>query len=84
MLELTDKVIARLARAIKHERFAFKNKTWFGFHVVCEPLFCSYGKIGYSIIFYDERDRYLGEFDYDWDMDTLYLDEENENLLKIV
>lgn len=23
--------------------------TWFGFNMICEPLFCSYGCIGYSI-----------------------------------
>ena len=23
--------------------------TWYGFRMICEPLFCSYGCIGYSI-----------------------------------
>lgn len=23
--------------------------TWYGFRMICEPLFCSYGRIGYSI-----------------------------------
>ena len=23
--------------------------TWYGFRMICEPLFCSYGRIGYRI-----------------------------------
>lgn len=23
--------------------------TWYGFRMICEPLFCSYGRIGYGI-----------------------------------
>lgn len=25
------------------------NYTWYGFRMICEPLFCCYGCIGYSI-----------------------------------
>ena len=82
---IDEKIEIRFAKAVKNERFAFKNKDWFGYRVVCGPLFCSYGKCGYTIDFYDLNGRWLESYCYDWDYDSLYRDgDEDENLLKAI
>lgn len=62
--------LKRLAKAIKNDRFSFEygSRTWHGENIYVSALFCSYGKIGYSI---DVED--LGTLQYDYELGRLLL-----------
>lgn len=66
-----EKVIERLERAIKAGRFSFAygERLWHGLKINVGPLFCSYGKIGYSIDVYG-----YGTIDYDYELDEITKD----------
>lgn len=45
----------RLVNSIEAERFAFERytgngRTWYNHHIMVEPVFCSYGQMGWQII----------------------------------
>ena len=60
----------RLKNAIEAGKFAWKKdlngKTWNGIMLRTQPLFCSYGQIGYQVFVYD-RERHVTTFTYDWE-----------------
>lgn len=64
----------RLIKAIREGRFAFERylsgKTWNGIKLLTEPLFCSYGQIGYSAYVYDNTGRHVLTITHDWEMNT--------------
>ena len=59
-----------LIRAINAGKFAWKRylngKTWNGIMLRTQPLFCSYGQIGYQVFVYD-REQHAATFTYDWE-----------------
>lgn len=63
----------RLIKAINAGRFAWKNylngKTWNGVKLHTQPLFCSYGQIGYTVAVFD-RHRHILTITRDWEMNT--------------
>lgn len=72
-----EKWLNRLAKAIKKERFSFKQgetRSWHGYKIIVSPLFCSYGKIGYIIDVYESPMNWLGEVQYDYEMDKCTYD----------
>lgn len=60
----------RLKNAIEAGKFAWERylngKTWNGIMLRTQPLFCSYGQIGYQVFVYD-REQYVATFTYDWE-----------------
>lgn len=52
-----EKYLKRLCRAILARRFNDENyrqrKSWYGKDIQTEPLFCSYGTIGFTVSVYD-------------------------------
>lgn len=48
-----NKELKRILNAIRNRRFAFEKyynkRTFFGVSIQVQPLFCSYGQIGYVI-----------------------------------
>ena len=51
-----EKYLIRLCKAILEDRFNEKNyrsrKSWYGYDIITEPLFSSYGTIGFTAIVY--------------------------------
>lgn len=72
------KYLKRLCKAIISGRFNYENYLnegyWHGVEIQTMPLFCSYGKIGFTIIVY-AKTQY--EIQYDWEMKELTIDEED-------
>ena len=64
----------RLKQAIESDRFAWENYlnggTWHGIMLQTEPLFCSYGQIGYSIYVYNGG-RHVLTLCIDWEFHTI-------------
>lgn len=60
----------RLKNAIEAGKFAWEKylngKIWNGIILRTQPLFCSYGQIGYQVFVYD-RERHVATFTYDWE-----------------
>lgn len=60
----------RLKNAIETGKFAWEKylngKTWNGIMLRTQPLFCSYGQIGYQVFVYD-REQHVATFTYDWE-----------------
>lgn len=65
---IMEKTIERLKRAIKARRFSFAygEREWYGIRLIVEPLFCSYGQMGYAIYVYD-----YGTILYDYELDEI-------------
>lgn len=65
--------MGRLEKAIKSGRFAWEkyinSKTWNGITLRTQPLFCSYGQIGYQVFVYDSG-RHSLTLTHDWEMNT--------------
>ena len=63
-----EKTIERLKRAIKAGRFSFAygEREWYGTRLIVEPLFCSYGKIGYSVYVFG-----YGTIHYDYELNKI-------------
>lgn len=63
----------RLKNAIEGGKFAWERylngKTWNGIMLRTQPLFCSYGQIGYQVFVYDKECHVL-TFNHDWEMNT--------------
>lgn len=72
-----EKWLKRIAKAIKEGRFDFqcgKTRQWHGYKIIVGPLFCSYGKIGYTIDVYEAPMNWLGCIKYDYEMETCTYD----------
>lgn len=71
LIESKSKVMERLIRAIKNNRFRWEHYlsggTWYGIKVQTQPLFCSYGQIGYNV-FVDYGKIIL---EWDWEKQEL-------------
>lgn len=78
-----EKVIKRLFNAIKSGRFNYekylRENTYYGVKLLTQPLFCSYGQIGFEAYVYDERGRHIETIVRDWDLNKTYLESDNEN-----
>lgn len=74
----TDKYIRRLCRNIINGHFNWRRyrtaKSYFGRYICVQPLFCSYGQIGYSVYFPHSREP-MPDVEYDWELHRLTLDE---------
>lgn len=74
-----EKYLKRLCNAILKGRFnerKYRQKSyWFGKEIQTMPLFCSYGKIGFTISIYNKDDNHWCEVVYDWDADELTISE---------
>ncbi len=74
-----EKYLIRLCKAILKDRFNEENyrqrRSWYGKEIMTEPLFCSYGKIGFSVHVYD-RDRHFCTVEWDGDLNKLTIDDE--------
>lgn len=74
-----EKYLKRLCNAILADRFNNENyrsrKSWYGKDIMTEPLFCSYGTIGFSVMVYDGYDHFC-TVKWDYDMEELTIDDE--------
>lgn len=64
----------RLIKAIKSNRFNWKKYTgggwWYGMRIQTQPLFCSYGMIGFSV-FSPHGESFNETIEYDWEFKKL-------------
>ena len=74
-----EKYLIRLCKAILEDRFNDENyrqkRSWYGKDIMTEPLFCSYGTIGFSVMVYDGYDHFC-TVKWDYDMEELTIDDE--------
>lgn len=74
-----EKYLKRLCNAILEDRFNEENyrqkRSWYGKEIMTEPLFCSYGAIGFSVHIYD-KDRHVHTVQWDGDLEELTIDDE--------
>lgn len=64
------KWLLRISKAIKTGRFSLEygSRAWYGRQIYVQPLFCSYGQMGYTIsVNYGKA----GTLKYDFEMETL-------------
>ena len=73
------KYLIRLCKAILEDRFNYKNYlnrgSWYGKDIMTEPLFCSYGKIGFSVLVYENYDHFC-TVKWDYEMEKLTIEDE--------
>lgn len=73
-----EKYLKRLCNAILEYRFneeKYRQKrSWYGKDIMTEPLFCSYGKIGFTIIVYENYDQFC-TISCDFDLGKLTIDD---------
>lgn len=71
-----EKYLKRLCRAILARRFNDENyrqrKSWYGHDIITEPLFSSYGTIGFTAIVYATP---AYNIQFDWEMKELTIDD---------
>lgn len=71
-----EKYLKRLCRAILARRFNDENyrqrKSWYGYDIITEPLFSSYGTIGFTAIVYATP---AYNIQFDWEMKELTIDD---------
>ena len=74
-----ENYLKRLCNAILADRFNDENYRqkgyWYGKEIMTEPLFCSYGTIGFSVMVY-ENDRHFCTIEFDGDLSKLTIDDE--------
>ena len=74
-----EKYLKRLCKAILEDRFNDENyrqrKSWHGKDIMTEPLFCSYGKIGFSVLVYENYNQFC-TVQWDGDLNELSIDDE--------
>lgn len=74
-----EKYLKRLCKAILARRFNDENyrqrKSWYGKDIQTEPLFCSYGTIGFTVSVYDCYDHFC-TVKWDYDIKELTIDDE--------
>lgn len=72
-----EKYLQRLRKAILAGRFNEMNyrerKSWNGKDIQTEPLFCSYGKIGFTVSVYKD-DCHFCDVEWDYDLHKLTID----------
>ena len=72
-----EKYLKRLCKAILARRFNDENyrqrKSWYGHDIITEPLFSSYGTIGFTAIVYAIP---AYNIQFDWEMKELTIDDE--------
>jgi hypothetical protein len=75
-----DKYLNRLCNAIRAGRFNDENyrqrKSWYGKDIMTEPLFCSYGTIGFSVMVYDCYEHFC-TVQWDGELHKLTIDDES-------
>lgn len=73
-----EKYLKRLCKAILEDRFNEENysqrRSWYGKDIMTEPLFCSYGKIGFSVLVYENYDHFC-TVQWDGDLKELNIDD---------
>lgn len=73
-----EKYLKRLCNAILEDRFNDENyrtrRSWYGKDIMTEPLFCSYGKIGFSVLVYENYDHFC-TVQWDGDLKELNIDD---------
>ena len=73
-----NKYLHRLCRNIISGRFNWRKyctpQSYFGLNLCVQPLFCSYGQIGYSVHF-PYAVRPMPDLEYDWETGRLLIDE---------
>lgn len=74
-----EKYLKRLCNAILADRFNDENyrsrKSWYGKDIMTEPLFCSYGTIGFTVSVYDCYEHFC-TVQWDGDLHKLTIDDE--------
>ena len=74
-----EKYLKRLCKAILARRFNDENyrqrKSWYGKDIQTEPLFCSYGTIGFTVSVYDCYDHFC-TVEWDGELHKLTIDDE--------
>lgn len=74
-----EKYLKRLCKAILEDRFNEENyrqrRSWYGKDIMTEPLFCSYGKIGFSVSVYENYNHFC-TVQWDGDLNELSIDNE--------
>lgn len=74
-----EKYLKRLCRAILARRFNDENcrqrKSWYGKDIQTEPLFCSYGTIGFTVSVYDCYEHFC-TVEWDGELHKLTIDDE--------
>lgn len=75
-----NKYLHRLCRNILGGHFNWHKyctpQSYFGCDICVQPLFCSYGQIGFSLYF-PYSSKPMPEIEYDWELHKLTLDEED-------
>lgn len=75
-----NKYLHRLCRNILSGRFNWHKyctpQSYFGRDICVQPLFCSYGQIGFSLYFPYSSEP-MPEIEYDWELHKLTFDEED-------
>ena len=75
-----EKYLKRLCHSILDGKFNDENyrhkKTWHGKEIMTQPLFCSYGTIGYEVYVYDDGHHFC-TIQWDVDINELTIDYEN-------
>ena len=75
-----EKYLKRLCKAILEDRFNDENyrrrNLWYGREIETQPLFCSYGLIGFTVSVYDLNGSHFCDVKWDGDLGKLTIDEE--------
>lgn len=75
-----EKYLKRLCKAILEDRFNDENyrrrDLWYGREIETQPLFCSYGLIGFTVSVYDLNGSHFCDVTWDGDLGKLTIDEE--------
>ena len=75
-----EKYLKRLCEAILKDRFNDENyrqrRSWYGKDIMTGPLFCSYGKIGFTVSVYDLIGKHFCDIQYDVELGKLTIDDE--------
>ena len=75
-----EKYLKRLCKAILEGRFNDENyrrrNSWYGREIETQPLFCSYGTIGFTVSVYDLNGSHFCDVEWDGDLGKLTIDEE--------
>ena len=75
-----EKYLIRLCKAILDDRFNDENyrrrNSWYGREIETQPLFCSYGTIGFTVSVYDLNGSHFCDVEWDGDLGKLTIDDE--------
>lgn len=70
-----DKIVKHIAKAIFDGRFNYERylngyRLYYGWAIQTQPLFCSYGQIGFTLWFHD---CHIPNIKWDWEMHEMKL-----------